>query len=316
MRDILKLDIVLDNKGLLLLKPLPINGIQAEIRLSSTPEQLQTLKLLVPEIHSILFKFDELYRGFLSGKVTTYNMVQDILERFDTPQDLHNGMVTEDFLLDLTKELHERIGRIEALINTNVELSYDELYENEVTEERKAKFQKELAEFNDIPSKIHYAQIEKAKYLRDITGSVLQASGKIIGSGEPRSLLMDRYIDFQIEILNLELKGPENSIAQFQSIFNPDNNAYQVCIDLLEDLEVTVNGTCRLTIGKAVPLVGAIAAMKETPHFFKQDFNDKELLSYFNGHLNTEYKTFARRGKSFESDYDDAKTFIRNNFRK
>jgi hypothetical protein len=115
MRDLLKLDIIIVDGDILELKPLPVNGIQAEIRLSSNPEQLQTLKLLVHSIKSILDKFDNLYRDFLSGKVITYLMIQRVLENFDTP-DIQGAQINEDFLLDLTQELHKRLGRIEALI--------------------------------------------------------------------------------------------------------------------------------------------------------------------------------------------------------
>jgi hypothetical protein len=115
MRDLFKLDIVKGDNDFLELKRLPINGIQAEIRLSNTPEQLQTLKLLVPPLKSILDKFDILYRDFLSGKVTTYLMIRRVLENFDTPE-IQGAQINEDFLLDLTQEIHERLGRIEALI--------------------------------------------------------------------------------------------------------------------------------------------------------------------------------------------------------
>jgi len=233
MRDLLKLDIVKGDSDYLELKRLPINGIQAEVRLSSTPEQLQKLKLLVPSIKSILDKFDNLYRDFLSGKVTTYLMIQRVLlNPFDTP-DIQGAQINEDFLLDLTQEIHERLGRIEALIP-----------------EPDAKAQK------------------------------------------------------------------DNRTPNFEGIFNPNNNSYKVCIDLLEDLEITVDGVCRLTKGKAGPLVGAILAMKETPNFFKQDFIQKELLTYFNSHLDTSFTTLDKRSKESKSSYDDAKRFIKSCFLK
>ena len=109
-----------------------------------------------------------------------------------------------------------------------------------------------------------------------------------------------------------DLKHPHS----FQSIFNPKYNAYIVCIELLEDLEITVNSVCRLKAGKAGPLFGAIAAMRDTHLFFKQDFKDMDLLKFFNGHLKTDYKTFNKRGKYYESGYDDAKTFLKANFKK
>jgi hypothetical protein len=308
------LDIVEGSNGFLELKPLPINGIQAEIRLSSNPMQLLTIKPLVPEIHSVLFKLDELYREFINGKPTSYFMVQELLKRFDTPE-LNNGKINEGFLMDLIIEINKRIARIEAMI-PNVEISLDEWYVNEVSEERKAKYHKEIEEFVDIPSQIHYAEIEKAKYLRDASGSLLQASGRFIGSGEPRSLFMDRYIDYDIEIRKLKLSGPEKSKGEFKGIFNPNNNAYQVCLDLLEDLEITISGNCRLTEGKAGPLIGAIAAMKDTTHFFKQDFTDMGLLEYFNSYLNTKYSTINKRSNEFKATYPEAKAFLKANFKK
>jgi hypothetical protein len=151
MRDLLKLDIIKVDGDILELKPLPVNGIQAEIRLSSNPEQLQTLKLLVHSIKSILDKFDNLYRDFLSGKVITYLMIQRVLENFDTPE-IQGAQINEDFLLDLTQEIHERLGRFEALI-----------------------------------------------------------------------------------------PEPDAKIPNFEGIFNPKTNSYKVCIELLEDLEITAN---------------------------------------------------------------------------
>ena len=229
MRDLLKLDIIIGDNGFLKLNPLPVNGMQAEIRLSSTSEQLQTLSLLVPEIKSILFKFDELFNRFLSGNVTTYIMVQEVLKRLDTPN-IEGAQINEDFLLDLTEELHERLGRIEALIPEG--------------------------------------------------------------------------------ILTPIIK------PNFKDIFNPNNNSFQVCIDLLEDLEITINGLNRLKSGKVGALSATIVATKETIYFFKQTFTDKELLKYFNTHLNTDSKYINKRTKEFKASYHEAKAFIKTNFKK
>ena len=128
------------------------------------------------------------------------------------------------------------------------------------------------------------------------------------------SLLFENYKE--IISKNYTKENEEVITLDFRSIFNPANNSHQVCIDMLEDLEITHNGTCRLTKGKASPLIGAISAMKLTPFFFKQDFTDMELLNYFNGYLSTDYKTFARRGDMFESNYEDAATFIKRYFKK
>jgi hypothetical protein len=317
MRDLLKLDISKGGSGYLELKPLPINGIQAEIRLSSTPEQLQTLKLLVPEIESILFKFDKLYRDFLSGKVTNYLMVQEVLERFDTPN-IQGAQINEDFLLDLTEELHDRLGRIEALIPDkvistpkNISTEFRDVYDGEVTEERKAALKAELNKIEGVPEKIKYLEIKKLEYLQNIPSRSFEVSGRVIGSGfQGGPLLFDRFIELEIEKLKIEL-NTTNTNSNFQSIFNPNNNAYNVCIDLLEDLQITFNGECKLTKGRIGLLTGAISAMKEkNSSFFKQDFTEIELLNYFNTFLNTNYKTFSKRNEDFGPAKGSSKTFI------
>ncbi len=226
MRDLLKLDISKGDNGFLKLIPLPINGIQAEIRLSSTPEQMRTLCILVPEIKSILFNFDKLYRDFLSGTATTYSKVQEVLIRFDTPN-IHGAQINEDFLLDLTEELHGRLARIEALIpeqtlvlknNPNVDLI--DLYDEEVTEERKASLKSELDKIEGIPEKIKFLEIKKLIYLQNISGSALAASGTIITGGFPNGpLLFDRYIEFEIRRLKLEAKGP---VVTIDTLIKPE----------------------------------------------------------------------------------------------
>jgi hypothetical protein len=99
----------------------------------------------------------------------------------------------------------------------------------------------------------------------------------------------------------------------FESIFNPQNNAYQVCIELLEDLQITINGVSKMTEGRMGLLSGAIIAMKEKKgRFFKQDFTDMELLNYFNAHLNTNYKALNKRSNAFDESKGHSKNFIEN----
>jgi hypothetical protein len=43
---------------------------------------------------------------------------------------------------------------------------------------------------------------------------------------------------------------------------------------------------------------------------------DKLLLFYFNSHLNTSYKTFAKRNEDYKTSMDDAQRYIKNNFKK
>jgi len=211
------------------------------------------------------------------------------------------------------------VNEVEKGLSTpkNVTIDFKGVYNKEVTEERKAKLYADLAEIESIPDKIAFLKNEKLTYQQNIPFETFEASGILTanGFGNGGPLYFDRFIDLEIEKLQNLLVSVKQKV-DFQSIFNPNNNSFNTCIELLEDLEITVNGVCRLTIGKASPLIGAIAAMKDTLNFFKQDFTDMELLSFFNRHLDTDYKTFARRGKLFESNYDDAKNFIKDYFKK
>lgn len=218
----------------------------------------------------------------------------------------------QDALVLVTKD------KVEQSISTpkNISIEFREVYEEEVTEERKAALKAELDNIEGIPEKIKFLEIKKLDYLQNIPSRSFEVSGRTIGSGfQSGPLLFDRFIELEIEKLKIELNST-NTNFNFESIFNPKSNAYNVCIELLEDLEITVNGECRLTVGKAGPLIGAIAAMKLTPNFFKQDFTDMELLNYFNRHLSTNFKTFARRGILYDNSFDDSQTFIELRFKK
>lgn len=107
-----------------------------------------------------------------------------------------------------------------------------------------------------------------------------------------------------------------SDLTSFKNIFNEGKNAYDVCIELLENLEITINGIPRVKTGRAGNLMGAIIAMKETPHFFKQEFTENDLLKYFNTHLGTNFKTLAKRSKDYPVSYDESKRFIKNTFKK
>lgn len=230
------------------------------------------------------------------------------------------------FLNDVLLMMEGAIGAIELIEkNTqkqqieapkNISIEFREVYEEEVTEERKAALNAELDNIEGIPEKIKFLEIKKLDYLQNIPSRSFEVSGRTIGSGfQSGPLFFDRFIELEIEKLKIELNST-NTTPNFQSIFNPNNNAFNVCIELLEDLEITVDSVCRLKAGKAGPLFGAIAAMRDTHLFFKQDFKDMELLEFFNGHLKTDYKTFNKRGNDYESGYDDAKTFLKLYFKK
>lgn len=112
---------------------------------------------------------------------------------------------------------------------------------------------------------------------------------------------------------------PELKLAErkLESIFNEKNNSFEVCIDALEYLEITIAGVPNITKGRVGKLTGLITAIKETPGMLKlESATDNQLLNYFNSHLNTKFTTFSKRNQDYKPSLDDAKRFIKNNFKK
>lgn len=100
-------------------------------------------------------------------------------------------------------------------------------------------------------------------------------------------------------------------------IFNNKTNAFEVFLELLEDLEITIGGITQMKKGRAGKLTGLISAIKETPHMLKiENPAEDQLLGYFNDYLKTSYKTFPKRSKDYQSSFDDAKRYIKNHFKK
>lgn len=123
---------------------------------------------------------------------------------------------------------------------------------------------------------------------------------------------INRFIEF------LQIKDPEiSSDLKLKDIFDDKNNAYQVCIDLMEDLEITNQGRPIMTPKNLYRLKGLIIAIKETPGMLKlNNPSNIFLLKYFNAHLNTEYSSFSKRGPRFDESLDDAKTYIKTHFKR
>ena len=110
----------------------------------------------------------------------------------------------------------------------------------------------------------------------------------------------------------------QNSIEKdLASIFNANTNAFEVCKELLNDLEITINGVPNTKIGRVGKLTGLIAAIKETPSMLiLEKATNNLLLDYFNSHLNTSYKTFSKRNEEYTASRADALRFIKINLKK
>ena len=127
---------------------------------------------------------------------------------------------------------------------------------------------------------------------------------------------VDNFKQALNEVKN-ELHSNDDKKINLASIFNENNNAFEVCKGLLNDLEITIDGVPNTQKGRVGKLTGLITAIKETPGMIKLDsISDIQLLKYFNYYLHTSYKTFSKRNENFLQSYDDAKRFIKNNFKK
>jgi hypothetical protein len=116
------------------------------------------------------------------------------------------------------------------------------------------------------------------------------------------------------EVSNDESIDSPKKENELKSIFS-NEAAFQICIDLLDDLEITIEGNSREKI-KPGKLSGAIMAMKETPGLFKVDtITEKELIGYFNTYLQTSIKSMYKRSKSFDEAFDDAKNYLKQNYK-
>lgn len=104
-------------------------------------------------------------------------------------------------------------------------------------------------------------------------------------------------------------------LPEFKDIFKSDK-AFEICKELLEELEITINGRPYMTKGKVAKLTAAITALKITVGIFRTDFTDEKLLKIFNEYLGTNYTTFSKKSNLYPGLLADAKLFLTQNFKK
>lgn len=122
----------------------------------------------------------------------------------------------QDALVLVTKD------KVEQSISTpkNISIEFREVYEEEVTEERKAALKAELDNIEGIPEKIKFLEIKKLDYLQNIPSRSFEVSGRTIGSGfQSGPLLFDRFIELEIEKLKKQAKGP---VMQIESLIKTE----------------------------------------------------------------------------------------------
>jgi hypothetical protein len=104
---------------------------------------------------------------------------------------------------------------------------------------------------------------------------------------------------------------------ELASIFNEKTNAFQVCKDVLEDLDITIGGKPFNTPGKMGKLTGAITAFMDTLGMIKLDNpTEMQILGFFNTYLGTTYTSFSKRNRDYLGAVDTAKTYIKRNYKK
>jgi hypothetical protein len=201
--------------------------------------------------------------------------------------------------------------------NKNFTVEYIDTYKNEVTRERINEFKLKIGGIESQTEKLAFCKNELKEYLQNIPAETLAASGNI---GVSNPIFFDRFIQIEIDAINAEIEKEKLvNINSFNlaAIFNDTNNAFHVCKELLEDLEITISGKPNTKKGRVGKLTGLITAIKETPYMLKiQNPTDKQLLEYFNDYLKTTYKTFSKRNEDYLSSVDDAKRYIKNHFKK
>lgn len=134
----------------------------------------------------------------------------------------------------------------------------------------------------------------------------------------------DELIRFYNEALN-ELNEYEKVVSRlieretrltFDEIFY-NTRTKELCIELLEDLEITVEGKPNnLTRFDAGKIAGAIIAMKKRFKFFKTDFTEAQLLKYFSDFLETPFKRYRKNTRQFREAYEDSDDFLKKRFNK
>lgn len=108
---------------------------------------------------------------------------------------------------------------------------------------------------------------------------------------------------------------PQKKLA-LESIFIESNNSFELCKELFEYLEITIDGIPKISKGRIGKITGLITALKETPNIFKLEkstLTESFLLDIFNKYLSTDFKTFSKRNELYKETYDTAIRYLKQN---
>jgi hypothetical protein len=121
-----------------------------------------------------------------------------------------------------------------------------------------------------------------------------------------------------VAILNDRVSNYESKdtpIIKLRSIFK-NETYYNLCLELMEELDIIKDGINILPKGRIGKLTGAIDAMSSYAMFNIENPSQKQLLIYFNGFLKTDYTDFSKRNKDYEPSLDAAKRFLKGKLKK
>lgn len=133
----------------------------------------------------------------------------------------------------------KQIKKVTSETIGNIEVQYYDIYNNEVTTERKENLKNELAKIESNEGKIHYLKKEKLEYLQNITPEILEVSGSTLVRWEKDSceLFYDRYLQFEIEKIQLEIDNIEGAIKKNEEI-SINNNSNSTLKSTLSQPEI------------------------------------------------------------------------------
>lgn len=125
-----------------------------------------------------------------------------------------------------------------------------------------------------------------------------------------------QYIEEIAAVLNERppRDSTQKEVLELASIFNVENNGFEVCKGILEDTGLTIDGKPHMNKWSG-RLIGIICAIKSTPGMLRGEFPDRILLNYFNAYLGTSFTAFKKYSKGFCEARDDAERYIKSHFR-
>ena len=217
--------------------------------------------------------------------------------------------------LDLQKVIEIKIKKIEKYIQDNEDLYYD------VILPRLHRGIKIGAKYI-LPEQ--YLKYSKNGYLDAFI--VIHAPYQIGINGKLVSFPTDKqmkYAQMEAQVLWLKrlqeyCKNGYSETPALETIFDAAKPGYNLCLQLLKELEfVDDKGNTKPQV-KANEILGLAVALKESSHnLLNENYTDDRLMELLQKHLNLSYSPDTkRRGKGYDLKKDEAKNYINSYMKK